>query len=262
MAGPYLEITTTEGTVVRFFDRFQRGGGAVPLHLPGLKLWVAADRIVGVSNGGVVDLWEDLSRSGLDLTGTGGQRPTYQTGVLNGRPVVRFDGTDDVLASASVVGSSFFAANSVTACYVLRQNAGGLNNGTAFAWPAPDNTNRLGAFTAFSDDVFYFTHGNSAAGGEISVAQPGGWDDVFHVVMLHRDAGAGTIRVDRAVVLSATFTDDLDVTQTASLYVGARTAIGENPFAGDIAEIAIWNRALNDREIARLETYLSRKYVL
>ncbi|MEM7537240.1 MAG: VCBS repeat-containing protein, partial [Chloroflexota bacterium] len=62
-----------------------------------LQLWLKAD--AGVTESGVsVSVWADQSGNGKDASqATAGNQPTYVVGGVNGRPVVRFDGTDDYL---------------------------------------------------------------------------------------------------------------------------------------------------------------------
>src|SRR5687768_11145672 len=70
----------------------------VPSDIAGLKLWLKADAITGLADGDPVTTWADSSGEGNDFTqGTAGNKPIYKTSILFGLPVVRFDGTDDVL---------------------------------------------------------------------------------------------------------------------------------------------------------------------
>lgn len=71
------------------------GGAAAfsPLDLSPL-FWVAADQIAGLSDGDPVGTWLDLSGNDYHETASGGDRPTYKTGIRNGLPVVRFNGSN------------------------------------------------------------------------------------------------------------------------------------------------------------------------
>ena len=65
-----------------------------PTDISGLAFWVKADSIVS-GDGGAIATWEDSSGNGRQASqGTAGNRPTYETGELNGLPVVRFTATD------------------------------------------------------------------------------------------------------------------------------------------------------------------------
>src|SRR6266496_135322 len=98
----------------------------VPQQVPGLRLWLAADKILGLSGGAAVATWADASGRNNDATQTTAvAQPTYQTAVINGLPVVRFDsagtadwlnlGTTDFLAATNAVGAiAFFAVTAMS----------------------------------------------------------------------------------------------------------------------------------------------------
>jgi len=72
-------------------------GGWTPKSIPGLNLWVKADQISG-SDGMAVATWLDLSGKNNHLTqATSAYQPLLKTGIINGKPVVRFDGVNDYL---------------------------------------------------------------------------------------------------------------------------------------------------------------------
>lgn len=62
----------------------------------GCQLILEASRITGLSDGDPVATWADASGNSRDFSqGTGVNRPTYKTNIINGRAIVRFDGTTD-----------------------------------------------------------------------------------------------------------------------------------------------------------------------
>lgn len=74
-------------------------GGANAL-AQGLVLWLKADAITGLADTDPVASWVDSSGNNNTATqGTAGARPVFRTGMVNGLPVVRFDGVDDFLES-------------------------------------------------------------------------------------------------------------------------------------------------------------------
>jgi hypothetical protein len=81
--------------------------GFSPSDIAGLQLWLKADAITGLNDGDAVTTWEDSHTSNNDFTqATAAKKPTYQTAEINGKPVVRFDGVDDILENASAFLSS------------------------------------------------------------------------------------------------------------------------------------------------------------
>src|SRR5205823_5514890 len=88
-----------------------------PVPLAGMTLWLRADRGVTSGQSGVT-AWADQSGAGHDFVPAGGS-PDLVADVLNHRPIIRFNGTDDRLRSTSqlITGNQFtiFTVLSVTA---------------------------------------------------------------------------------------------------------------------------------------------------
>lgn len=71
-----------------------------PGTIPGLAMWLQADKIQGLSDGDPVATWSDQSGSCNNATQTtASKRPTYRINQLNGLPAVFFDASDDGLAT-------------------------------------------------------------------------------------------------------------------------------------------------------------------
>ncbi len=84
-----------------------------PDDVSGLSVWLKADSITGVSNEDTFGFWGDSSASTHDFSqSTGNKKPTYisSSSSLNNKPVVRFDGVDDVLTSNDTFSFDDFAA--------------------------------------------------------------------------------------------------------------------------------------------------------
>jgi hypothetical protein len=63
------------------------------------------------SNNALVYLWDDQSVSAVNLVvGVVTKQPLHLTGILNGLPVIRFDGVGDVLSGASWPAPAFYSA--------------------------------------------------------------------------------------------------------------------------------------------------------
>lgn len=79
------------------------GGGFSPDDIAGLSLWLDADDGSTLTlSGSNVTQWDDKSSNGYNVSqGTTSRQPTLQTGVLNSKDGVRFDGTDDALFNDS-----------------------------------------------------------------------------------------------------------------------------------------------------------------
>ena len=81
----------------------------------GMLLWLHADAITGVSNGGAVTTWTDSSGNGYNavyVNPNGEVAPTYVANVFNGLPVVRFSG-DNLLQVSSLPLGPYTIADGV-----------------------------------------------------------------------------------------------------------------------------------------------------
>ena len=240
----------------RFDDTAYYGGGASSSGITqtGLKMWLKADALVGLSDGDTLTTWTDSSNNTLNATqSTTSKKPTYKTNIINGEPIVRFDGVDDFMSTVSTPLSSHFTAFVVSSAergrpvYVEHgSNAdssdgmkfsghGGLGNPNGFV------VNRSGAHAA---NLSY------------------GWlgQTVFKIASFKYD-GSHTIKMNGASVSAGTVTGSTisDSKSSNIIYIAARN--GTSSFmTGDIAEIVIYTTALSDYKIISIEDELSTKY--
>lgn len=230
----------------------------------GLELWLKADAITGVPNGGAVSTWGDSTGlgGGRDMTqGTANYQPTYQASVQTGvtneatplyNPVVRFDGINDIMANAAL-------HNAQTILYVCRTTA---NEGVPFS--------RLGTI----NEYFGFINAVGGATGDVFLKNPQTyWTDSanqalnsFHVLAgLYSDpanGSNGSIYFDG--LLEATGTGGNSPANLADV-VGAR---GNLPgptynlyFRGDLAEVLVFSTNLSAVDRQAVESYLTDKYL-
>jgi len=86
------------------------GGGLTdaPSNYANLYAWWKADAIVGLTDGQQVASWVDSSASGNNATQSSSSlKPIYKTGIYNGQPCVRFDGSDDILTISSISATAW-----------------------------------------------------------------------------------------------------------------------------------------------------------
>ncbi|MGD8499063.1 MAG: hypothetical protein PVJ86_00355 [Phycisphaerales bacterium] len=95
----------------------------LPTDIAGLKLWLDADAIVGLNDGDPVASWLDQSGQGNHATqAAADQKPLYKTNIINGKPVVRFDGANDFfdLALPALIGENI---TSFSLIVIVKKNA-------------------------------------------------------------------------------------------------------------------------------------------
>ncbi len=227
----------------------------------GRTLWLRAHDLAGtVGNGTTVDTWRDASSAANDATQTTlARRPVYRAAGLNGRPALELDGVDDRLdltantfatASYPLTVCAVFATTRAAAHVVghgsssagfLSTYGGGLvvNNGRA-------------ALKANSNGAGLFLTGSAV----VNDGQP------RVVCGVARTAGVSTLHGGGVA--------DGSSSSGANAYGYTRSTIGasdgsasntaRDPFAGTIAEIVVYGRALETSEREAVEEYLGRKY--
>src|SRR5262245_63972414 len=97
-------------------------GGLTPDQVSGLRLWLKSDTQTyqdsgfstpATADGDPVGGWKDQSGGARDVTqATSASRGTLKLSQVNGKPVVRFDGTDDFLEGVAI--SNLIAAAAFT----------------------------------------------------------------------------------------------------------------------------------------------------
>ena len=226
-----------------------------------LTLWVLADQIVGKSDGDSISTWSDQSGNGNDLS-VGSNYPTYKTAIINGKPVVRFNGTsnhlDSTTAISTLLGTSEYSTWVVTK---INSFAGNTNpayweNSTVWTDKGVANISES-LYTSGSDDDFVFEHNGSYPGIRIVTPGPG---NTFIAYM------AGAI-IGGNMHLNASINNGTvaDIARTRSslgsavLEVGANYSTGKF-LDGDIAEMVFCKAALSSGDNAKMQSYLNNKY--
>lgn len=229
--------------------------GVAPIQpdaIAGLQLWLKADAITGLINADPVTTWLDSSSAANDVTqATAAKKPTYRTSVINGLPIVRFDGVDDVLGrlSAVITGAewSYFTVTQsttmATTAFKVGDNAVddlGSNNGFRYS---PDGTNRI----AFMEGI----------GGSSDGATTTNWE----IISVTRTATGPLLEMwvnGGSVTLSNSAPGY--VLATTRTLVGGQTTLPSQPWIGDIAEIIIYDSRLSAGNRDGVEVYLGNKY--
>jgi hypothetical protein len=231
---------------------------AAPAELPvvGLGLWLDAGTGVEVGANDQVLVWTDRSVYGNRLLEQDAvKRPRLVAQGPNQRSVVAFDGVDDILTNR-VDGRRLIGGNAGT-IYVVQRQAATHPANTTFTWQAPNYLNRVNLHLGFSGRL-YFDFGDTA-GGRISAVQPIWWGDSYHVIEAYRSGGSGSLWAAGETLVQANFGDTLDNALTGDLIVGGTPGAY---LQGEVAEVLVYSRALDESERNAVRGYLGRKYDL
>lgn len=249
--------------------------------IPGTTLqptvWLKADALNGVNSSGSanalpgnnasVATWFDSSGNGRNaIQGNTAQRPLFVTNTINGKPAVRFDGSN-VAGSGDfmdIIAGAF--ANTpeadLTLFIVSNDNrlTGDTNSKAIISTRDHNGNGWVETYEPASTNQRYVHIGLGSSKDEI--VDDGLSTDRFHLLEVRRDG----LNIELGHDGGLQSTDTLDGFKPTTLGV---TQIGNNDnnvnrfFRGDIAEIIAFDyRYLSDAERNQVEQYLLDKYAI
>lgn len=244
-----------------------------PDGITGLHGWYKADAITGLSNGAAVTQWNDSSGFvNHAAQATALNQPTYQTNVVNGLPVVRFDGTNDRLVitnsdmlaiTNNAAGISIMAVVSASSSGDgLTRNMFGLANGATTTVRVKHGQR----FTSGPNTTNWAVSGRRLDADTqqnlISTVTPTYDTPVRLGTVVNWASSDADVYLNGGNVAStaAWFVDgNTSATNSLAAAIGAQGSETEFWF-GDIAELVVYNKVLNSTERGDLDNYFTAKY--
>jgi len=239
-----------------------------PSDIAGLQLWLKADQIAG-NDGDSVSTWSDQSGVGRDVTEvTAGQDPVLKKAAngINSQNVVRFDGSDDVLArlntsivqnvGASTVAIVFRAANTTqdgTTPFLISTVSAGTTRAAFFFGLSADGKLNVGGRRLDADSGQFIAGGNKSTSPTFALA----YFDWTNSDLTLYENGTQT-----GQTLSFQTSGNTENVASAEMCVGAVNSGGTSPFAGDIAEVIVYNSILSSTDRNLLGGYIQTKYAI
>ena len=234
------------------FNGFTRS--FLPSNIRGLVVWLNAQNLP-LADGELVSTWEDMSGRRHHATASGTARPTFKVNQINGKSVVRFNGTANFMRSPYVgpgQNFTFIIAIKPTSAYkadsVVRFQAPENGSLPFVVFPWSD------AGANFQPVALDYDNGSTA---DSLVTR---FDSSFSVGTY---VSAGSTTGGRITRQNGIIVDSGDTTTTTTntvLDIGSYNLGTLGFYSGDIAEILIYNRALSTAEITQAENYLMAKY--
>ena len=229
------------------------GGGWLPTSISNCVLLLRADKITGLNDGDSVATWSDESGESNDAT-EATNKPTYETNVQNSLAVVRFNGSNDKLATASSLFTgadprsivvAFSHSGSKPYTYAVAGQATGNSASTWFLvqsrWNGVDGDPYL---ACYSNDLTGTTAVNQSF--KVVMAIYDGTDAFTYLGATQENTGAKTLNTGDAIF------------RLAHSNYGAE---GEY-LAGDIGEVIVYSKALDAAERTLINDYLTDKWGL
>ena len=216
---------------------FSKAVGFLPSDIPGLVLWLKADSLA-LADGDAVTTWTDSSGLGNNATqAVVDNKPLYKVNIINGKPVVRYDGIDDLLDVTTLAinqpDTIFIAVDLdvVTGGHHFFDTSGGarqLINGAGWGMYAGTPLDGVGA----PDTNPYIL--SAVFNGVSSALYANG------TLKVSGDAGANGL--------------------SGNIHICAGTGGADVAIDGDVSEVIIYSSALSDANRMKVEDYLSAKW--
>lgn len=207
------------------FDRRAAAAAASLAPVAGMAAWWKIDTI-SASDGDLIGTWNDSSGGANNLSQTSTARPTYKTAQINGYSCLRFDGSNDCMATTGAIGCrTIFVVSKIATLsdnnYVFDMRTS-IANGYIYDGPGPFGPNWTALYVNKSSKTLTFANFATNA-----------WS---LAVIQGSSTGTSAIRLMR--------------------YYNSGIAT----HSGDIAEIIIYADALSAGDRLTTETYLMSKY--
>ena len=243
------------------------GGGFDPTSLSGLMYWFKADSL-SLTDGDAVDTWSNEGNDSRgDVANTSTARPIYKTGIINGEPVVRFDGVNDRLVTASaeakpssVTVYAVFNTDDVSSAagLLMGQSASNALRGWGIGVPDFFGSQTLveGRSYSSSGTVRIITANSTTISNSTFyclAATYSNGDTQFNMKLNGADQTEGTTSTNYNAIEGTAY----------------RFAVGNQGeysggffFDGDLAEVLVYDSVLTGSDLTDVEDYLLGKYGL
>jgi hypothetical protein len=222
-------------------------------YLTNMQLWFKADKDVYSNAGGTtpcadgdtVYVWKDQSGNAFNASqSTAAARPTFKTNILNGKPVIRFDGADDVLAITSSL-------------------AGTGDNLSFFLVVIPDSNLPIGIWDSGDENSIRNFDGGKwdwfSGSPYVTMGLPG--TNAVIMEFIHTFATYRSVDYYKnGTFISNNPTADTTTTLWENLAALGSINFGYAYYDGDIVEFILYKEALTNTHRQEVETYLKAKY--
>jgi hypothetical protein len=255
-------------TVAQGLPKYQDfwDGVSVPLPTPPVatpSLWLDANLASSFtySSSNVISAWADQSGNGRNATqSTVANQPTLVSSVINSKPVVRFDATNDALAWTE------YNPGADRSVFMVFRNASNITSSGSFALMSSSGANfpmyvvGLGNQTGgISGEIFALlgvSSGGAQIKGQYSSASLNAGNHQYN--WTQNSSYAVAARFDKATLsLTAAPAGDFN-SATYPGFIGVIT--GADGISVDIAEVLVYNRVLSGGEISTIESYFATKW--
>jgi hypothetical protein len=225
---------------------------APPSQIEGNVLWLDSEFSAFVQDGSGVRQWRDVLGRGGAIQETTANQPTLVPNVLNGKPGIVFDGSNDLLSLGNIGALFPTAATFIVALTIGEPNARGdtdynilgtLNN-ISNRWRTGTGNGDFGLFTSVIQGGF--PERMPANGTYIMTVQA---SQSFGLSFRANSLQTG--------IRSNQFTSKITYTPNGIYVLGANANASAGFFTGTIYSMAFFNRLLSAKELRSAEEYFA-----
>ncbi|HEU5276845.1 MAG TPA: hypothetical protein VFU97_24525 [Xanthobacteraceae bacterium] len=250
---------TTATRIMAAYGPITKRPPFAPTDFQTLLLWNRSDKVTLAGN--LVGTWPDLSGKGQDATASGAQRPTWIADAGNGQPGLVFDGSANLMTSASIL-----TLGGISQLTVWFAGFGSVGATAEIIEYGPSVATIAGTWNLVVDansasDVQATTHGGATIATEFF--SPGTFAAPSFLVVTYDISTAGTQAVIRYNGAAVSTTHGGTASTGAfidNLVNYANRSGGSFLWKGTMQEVGICTGLLSSSQISQLETYLKSRY--
>ncbi len=228
-----------------------------PASIAGLRVWLDFSNLSTITKdgGNNVSAVSDLSGNGFTFAqGTGAQQPLWVSAARNGLDVLQFDGSNDMLSANTVTDLTEYTIVMVTKPTSNRQYNTLIGSNTQ---TSGQMTFEIGSQT----NLDFYVIGSGAVAGTGSNSFPTNtWQRVSATYSATGGGNAGPTVVYLNNVSSATGNTSGSRLEATNMTLGYDGGAGFYAYAGQIAEVIIYDNVISAGNRTSLDAYLVTKW--
>lgn len=219
-------------------------------------IWLDAAQI-SANNGDPVSAWPDKSGNGNNFTqGSPTRQPTYVRTSVNANPIVDFNGDFMDANSISALNTSSFSSYIVARADNNNQ-AGFLLHNSYTSGSATQSNQLWGTYISTSGNQYYtYTRNSVGTGVNVGIGYLSGYNIISSIISSTSSNITGYFNNTNLGSSSGYNTNPSGHLFTR---IGGRTT-GSGYYAGNMAEIIVYNTALNSAQHNIINNYLAARY--
>lgn len=221
-----------------------------------LVLWLDADEVSGV-NGTTITTWND--QSGNSNNFTVGNGAVFNTSTVNGYPAFNFNGTSHYFeraytASLNPANFTVIAADNVTSSTNYKAVISNRDD------PAGATANGFILYSRPTTDRWEFWTGINTGWntGASSISTAGNWSN--QLIRFRNNNNSKQLFIDGGRRFNGTISMNLNTVRPFRIGAGQNESTPNFYYSGDIGEIIMFDRFINNTQRIIIDNYLAAKY--